>query len=77
MFQCAVLVSGLPYESSLFNTLETANEFTVLTIGYHVLILCFDELKVSTRENCGISMMAVVSAMILLNGFNWIFHLVR
>ena len=72
LFQCLILMSHFPYDSWMFNTLETFNELTVLTIGYHVLVLCFDDILASSKERLGLSMMTVVIGMIGINGLNWL-----
>ena len=58
------------------NSLEIFNELVVLTIGYNVIVLNFDDLDFRIRSNIGISMMSIITSMIGLNFVNWIYQMI-
>ena len=75
--QIIVLIGRRPYDTSYNNLLEGFNELTVLMTGYLVIVLTYQEVTVRQRGQLGTMMIVMIVVLILVNGLNCFYVMVK
>ena len=70
------LITHRPFLLPMSNYIEIFNELIVLGAAYHMMTLMTENVDGYARELVGISLITLISALIAVNAFAWLYEII-